>query len=331
MAGSGATLLDLMQVQVAKQSTWGTAVTPPTGKLMGIQDVKIDPGLKAKVFHDRRGSLAPGHITALSEFMPSGKIKALGLYEDVAYLLDGLCGEATPSGAGPYTRNYAAPITAVPSPRIQTMYYGDGTNCYRLTGMLPSKLVFKGESGGPLTVDADVFGQLFDAGTLAALSDRAVNVGMGDHATVFVDTWGGTIGSTALTPSAWAFELTLDSKRKPDQYFGSLAADSYHEADGAEGWDGTLKLSLEFNAATKAQYDAMIAQSAVYQRQVRIKYTSGTSVMQFDFAGASEETPSYGEDHGGVLFFDAVLRGVYNTTLGNWFKAQSINTLSTLA
>lgn len=330
MAGAGSTLLDLMQVQVAKQSAWSTAVTPYTAKLMGVQEITVDPGLKGTVFHDRRGSLAPGYITALTEFMPTGKATILGLYEDIAYWLDGLLGEATPSGAGPYTRNYAGPIAAVPSPRMQTMAYGDATNCYKLTGMLPSKLVLKGEDGAPLMIEADIFAQLFDAGTLAGLSDRTVIVGMGDHVTVFVDAWGGTIGTTALTPSSWAFELTLDSKRQPDQYFGSLAAGSYHEADGAEGWDATLKLSLEFNTATKAQYDAMIAQAGIYQRQVRVKYTSGTSVMQFDFAGSSEETPSFGEDRGGVLFFDAMLRGTYNPTLGNYFKAQSVNGVAVL-
>ena len=248
MAGSGSSLIDLLQTQVGKQTVWATAVAA-TAKLMGIQDIKLNPNTRGKVYHDIRGSLAPGTIAALTEAMPDGKMSWLGLYDDMPYHLDALFGTATPSGSGPYTYTYAAPIATVPSPRIQTCIYGDATNCYRLTGMLPSKVVIKGSNGGPMMGSSDIFAQLFDAGSLAGLSDRAVTVAMGDHVAIYIDAWGGTIGTTAIAATAFTYEITIDTKRKPDQYLGSLSPSSYHEDDGAKGWDAKLKLELEFNAA----------------------------------------------------------------------------------
>jgi len=329
MAGSGSSLLDLLEVQVGTESNFGTAVTP-TAKLMGVQNFALDPGIKAKAFHDRRGSMAPAYLTALTGIEPAAPLELLATYEDIDFILDNLCGQATPSGSGTYTRNYAAPIGSVPSPRLLTWVYGDGTNCYKLTSGLISKCTFKGENGAPMMVTADLIGALVDGGTKASLSDRSVSLVMGDHLVPYIDAWGGTIGTTALSAASWSYELTIDAKRKLDAYFGNLAPQSYHEDDGANGWDVMLKLKLEFNAANKAQYDALISTSAVYQKQVRLKSTSGSKVLQFDIAGTSEESPRFGDDRGGVLAFETTLKGTYNTALGNYFKAQSINAVSSL-
>lgn len=330
MAGSGSSLLDLLEIQVGTESVFGTAVTP-TAKLMGVQNFALDPGVHAKVFHDRRGSIAPGYLAALTMVEPAAPLETLGTYEDICYLLDNLFGQASPSGTGPYTRNYSGPLGAVPTPRLLTWVYGDGTNCYKLTSGLISKLTVKGETGAPMTATADLIGKDVTSGTKAALSDRTVNVAMGDHMAFYIDTWAGTIGSTAVANTSYSYELTIDAKRKVDMYFGNLAGQSYHEDDGAAGWDVMLKVKLEFNAADKAQYDALISQAAVYQRQIRLKSTSGTNIIQFDFAGTSEESPRFGDDRGGVLAFEANLKGTYNPTLANYFKAQSVNGVATLA
>lgn len=331
MAGSGSSLLDLLQIQVGKQTNFTTPIAAPTAKLMGVQNLTIPPGVLAMVHHDRRGSLAPGYLASLAEIRPEGiALEMLGLYEDGCYLLDNLCGEATPSGSDPYTRDYAAPIGAVPAPRILTLVYGDATNCYAVNGLLISKLTVKGENGKPMMITADCIGRDVGTDALAALNDRSVNVAMGDHMAVYIDAWGGTIGSTAIAATAYTYELVIDAKRKGDIYLGNLSASSYHEDDGAEGWSGSLKLSLELNAASKAQLDALISQSTLYQRQVRLTSTQGTNVLRFDFAGTSEQAPDLFSDRDGVVTFETTLTGTYNPTLGNWFKAQSVNGVSAL-
>lgn len=323
-------LLDLLQVQAGTESTWGTPVTP-TVKLMGIEDISLDPGIEAQVFHDRRGSLAPGYLAALTAVMPTGKMDILGTYEDHPYYLDNLCGQATPSGAGPYVRDYAAPIGAVPTPRKLTLPYGDATDCYKLAGMLISKLVIKGENGAPQRWNAEFLAKDISAGALAALSDRTVNLAMGDHMAIAIDAWGGTIGATAIATAAYSYELTIDAKRKGDQFLGALSAGNWHEDDGAEGWDGELKLMLELNSASRSQLTALLSTSTLYQRQVRLLSTSGTQIIRLDFAGTSIKAPEVFEDRDGVVTFSCTLKGTYNPTLGNWFKAQSTNSVATLA
>lgn len=329
MAGSGSSLLDLLELQVGLESTFGTAVTP-TAKLMGVQNFSLDPGVTSKVLHDRRGSVAPAYLANILMVDPAASLELLGTYEDICYILDNLLGNATPSGAGPYVRAYAGPLGTLPSPRMLTWVYGDGTNCYKLTSGLISKLTAKGATGAPMTITADLIGASVTSGTKASLSDRTVNVAMGDHMALFIDTWGGTIGATAMANASYEYELTIDSKRKIDMYFGNILPQSYHEDDGAAGWDVLLKLKLEFNAADKAQFDALISSSALYQRQVRLKSTSGTAIIQFDIAGTSEHAPKFGDDRNGVLAYECDLRGTYNTALANYFKASVTNSVATL-
>ncbi len=333
MAGTGSTILNLMHVQVGKQTAWDTAVVA-TVKRVGVYDLKIDQVVKAETFMDRRGSLAPGYLTAITEAMPTAQMDEYGSYEDVLYTLEGLLGIATPSGIGPYTRNYAAPTVALAvNPRWQSLSYGDATNNYRLIGATPSKLTIKGENGKPMTISSDMFGRDFgEVALVSNLLDRSVQLCMGDHMTVAIDAWAGTIGATPLSCTSYAYELTLDSKRVTDQFLGAIVACNYHDADGGDGWETSLKLSLEFNASSKAQWDALIAYSSgiPYQRQVRLKSQSGTNILQFDFAGYSAKAPTYGEDRNGVLIYQIELTGLYNPTLGNYFKAQSVNSVATL-
>jgi hypothetical protein len=323
-------LLDLLSIQAGTQSSWATGVTP-TVKLMGVEDLVIDPGITAEAYHDRRGSAAPAHLAALTAIMPTAKMDVLATYEDHSYYLDNLCGQASPSGSGPYTRNHAATGTAITAPRLLGLSYGDATDYRRFVGGLISKLTAKGENGAPLRHSTEWIGNTISTTALAALSDRTVNLAMGDHAAIYVDAWGGTIGATALTVNAFAFELTVDAKRKGDQFFGALAAGNYHEDDGAEGWEGELKLSLELNGNTRSELTAATHLSTLYQRQVRIAYTSGTNVIQYDFAGFQEGAPELFKDRNGVLMFEIVLKGLYNPTLGNWFKSQNVNSVATLA
>lgn len=323
-------LLDLLEFQVGTESTWGTGVTP-TAKLMGVEDGTIDPGVTGEVFPDRRRSLGGGYLAALTSVMPNGKMDILGTYEDTPYYLDNLLGQATPSGSNPYTRAYSAPLGTAPSPRILTLVYGDATDCSQLAGALISKLVIKGENGGPMRMTADLIGKQESAGTLESLSDRTVNLVMGDHTALYVDTWGGTIGSTQISAAAFSYEITIDAKRAGQQFLGALTAGNWHEADGGDGWDGELKLMLELNSASRSVLTALRSSSTLFQRQVRITNTSGTNVVRFDFAGTSEKAPTLFTDRDGVVTFECTLKRTYNSGLANWFKAQVVNTVSSLA
>jgi hypothetical protein len=332
------TLKALTKVEIGSEVTWGTAVEP-TQKLLGVTDITLVPKVVAARYPEMRGSLAPSYLAAVEEESAEGSMEMLVTYEHFVYLLENMCGtDASVTGAGPYTRDYAAPTTAAPtSPRVLTIVHGHSTNAYHMTGALVQKLTIKGDTGKPLTATADLIGKEVATGTFAdpALTDDTVNVAMGSHVLLYVDAWGGTIGSTAVATTAFEFELSIDTKRGLDFHLGALTPGAYHE--GAEdGWDGELKLMMEFNATSKAYLDAIIDSSnGVFQKQVRIKATTGSAgtlkTVQFDFAGMSEEAPEILTYRDGVATVELTLMGHYNPTLANWFKAQVLNGVAALA
>lgn len=313
----------------SKQTVWATAVTD-TVKLMGVplNGCKFTPVNNAVVHEEMRGNLAGGHLADLTEIGATGQIQMIASYQDINYLLESLMGDVTPGAGPPYARAGVAPSTAIPTRRMMTVIYGDGTNIYKATGAIVTKMVIKGAAKQPLMVTADFIAKSISTGTFAALADRTVKVCMSQEALIYVDTWAGTIGSTALSAIGWDFTLTLDSGAALDHFLGALAAGSYH--DGSS-WKGTLEMNYELQTTSKAYLDAIILGTAVQQNQVRIKYTvDANAIMQFDFAGSVEKAPDMFDYRDGVVGTKIVYTRTNNTTLGNWFKYSNTNAVAVL-
>ena len=320
---------DLLSIQVGKESTWGTSAAA-TAKLMGIESITLSPKVKGAVNADMRGSLGPGAIAYIQAMEGAGKLTTKVLYDDWPYWMDAIFGTATPTGAGPYVYTYTAPSTSAPTSRMQTIYYGDATGTYKLVGALPSKISIKGESNKELTAAIDLIGKSVTAGSLAALSDRSVSPVMGNDLTVFIDAWGGTVGTTAIDTTAYSFQLNLDTARAMQTYMGSLTPGAYKDKRFTFA-KNTLKLSLEFNATSKAYLDSIIG-GTLSQYQVRLKATTGTSaIWQMDFAGSALEAPELFTDKDGVCTLDLTLSATYNSTLGSWCTGSVTNSVSALA
>ena len=320
---------DLLQWQVGTETTWGTPVTP-TARLMGIDPAsRLSPVYQAATYQDIRGSLAPAYLGELEKVEGAGTLSGLVLYEDVDYLLDNFLGQATPSGVGPYTRAYTGPLATAPAPRVLTVVHGDAAGAYRLQGGLLKELTITGGYAAPLRFSAPLIGQQVDPGTTAALSDRAVNIVMGAHGTVFIDAFGGTIGTTAVTLTAWAFELSLTHARPLKGYLGSLVPGAYDQPRIA----AHLKLSLEFNATSKAYADLILAAAPViYRRLVRLSFDNTANYqLRFDFAGQASAAPEPFLDRDGVATLDLDLDALYDTgAFAQYLKVNSLNQVSVL-
>lgn len=322
-----ASLKDLLSVQVGKQTVIGTAVAA-TAKLMGVTDCQFTPINDAQRLSEIRGSLAPAYNAVLTKIGATGKLSMYASYQDINYVIESLLGTISPTGANPYVRAVAAPIGTVPTPRIQTLIWGDGTNCYKATGMLVTKITIKGVSNAALMIDADWIAYSVTTGSLAGLSDRTISVAMAQDALLFIDGWGGTIGSTALTAIAWDFTLVIDSKRALDWYLGALGPGNYHEGIG---YDGSLELNLELQTASKAYLDEIIGGTTVHQRQIRAKFTTGASaITQLDFAGTTEKAPAVFDYRDGVVGVKLNYMATYNTALANWFAYSNTNAVAVL-
>lgn len=323
---------ELLQVQAFKEVTWGTPGTF-TAKLMGIQDITIKPNVETVVHKDRRGSFQPGHMANVRLIDGMVTIESLLLYEDGCYWLDMLFGVATPGGSGPYTRDYALPTGSAPTIRTQSLIYGETGSLERVHGQTLQKAVFHFPRTGELTVSLEsIAEQVDDDGALAALSDRTVAVAMAADATLFMDAWGGTVGSTEVTATAWSADVTVDARRELKHKPGQLIPYGYRH----RGFDAGLKLRLEANATTLALQAAVqdATTGAPVQRQFRLKATRDTSadekLFQVDFAGTFLNASEVYPDEDGLSMVEFDIGATYNATLGNSVKVATKNGVSAL-
>lgn len=319
----------LQGIQAGKQTLFGTAVTD-TVKMMAFQKFRLNPIVDGQVLEDIRASLQPGFLQVVKAIEGAAAGDFFGTYEDINYALEAMFGEVTPTGAGPYTRNGQHALGTAPTLRKQTLYHGDATGTYRLTGAIGSTLALKFARNDVLKGSMQWKGQRITTGTLAALSDRTVNPIMGDQCKVYVDAWGGTIGTTAIDDTAFSAELSFQNEIIWDRSFNSLYPVGYF-LNKAKPDRCRLKLSLEFDAVSKAYVDEIIVGTA-HQKQIRFDYNNGANLRaRFDFAGVATKAPSAIYDYeNGLGKVDIEYQGMYNPTLANFFKYSTINSVSAL-
>jgi hypothetical protein len=234
---------------------------------------------------------------------------------------------ATPSGAGPYTRDWDGALAASPALSPLTVIKGGADGVYKLTGAVVNGLTLTGETGKRLMANVDLLAKSFSTASLAGLSDRVINPIMGHHmSALYIDNAGGTIGTTAFTPLTYSFELALKPGRQGKQGLGEVGISNWQEGD----WTGTLKLAAELDATSKAIYDAAIAASDPVGKLVRMVFTDGADVFQWDFAGKILQPPAPFEEFERSLVFNFVLEGSYDTGMANWLAFNLINDVATL-
>lgn len=317
---------DLIQQQVGKETTWGTPVTP-TAKLMLVDDCELEPIVEADLHEEARGSLFPGFIADLKKIGAKGKVAGKQSFEDL-HFLEGMFGVATPGGGGPYTRAYAPPSTSAPTPRMQTLVKGNGSNVYTGEGMLPTDAEFTFATNAPLRYSYNLIGEeVTTAGSLAALSDRSVNAAMAQHVSLFIDAAGGTIGSTAISTPFFSGALKINAKRTTYPGMGSLKDAGF--VDGK--FSATLEMTLMFDATSKAYLDAILAGSSIFQKLVRIKYTKDVNhILTFDFSGVALQAPKPFEAANDVTALKFTLNAINDTVFGSWLAINSTNQVSAL-
>lgn len=324
------TTKDELRVQAGKQSSFGTGVTP-TVALRGVTAFKVAPDQDNRVLNDMQLSMAGGDTAVIASNGGGGSMEGWASYEDIPYILDGLMGEATPSGGGPYTRNYAAPVTTsgIVAPRISSFVHGDATvGAYALVGGIPSELTLKMTPKSEITYTTPLIGAGTAVDALETLTTRTVTPIMAsDVSTLFLDAWAGTMGATALTKCYLRnLELNVKNNRKLRYCVGSLAASDHI----TEPWMGTLSLLLEWNSTSKAIIDEMVGGTAA-KRQFQCTWANGTQSLKLQFCGVVKGKPEIFDDDDGVVSVRFEMERLYHGTFANWLKFVSVNSVATLA
>jgi len=309
-------------VALGEESSWGTAVAA-TARLMGLMqaDFKIDD--TTEVLPDL-GRFSPSPNAIQLMLSASGTVSTYGTYEDTPYILDGIFGEATPSGSNPYVYAYTAPIATAATPKPYSIEYGASGASYVMAGGLMKTLRISGAAGRYWEVSTDIIGKSIATVSLASLSDRTIEPIRMSDTVLHIDAVGGTIGTTSVS-TLISFELNVDTKRHLKTYAGNLAP----TGKGEDKWTGSLKLVLEFDSTSKAYVDALL--SAKVQKQIQIKATSGSKIATLQFAGTLIGGVPLFSDREGNVTVELNFDGQYNSTLGNWLKASFTNAVSALA
>lgn len=314
-------------LQSARQSAFGTAVTTATAKLQNVSSFAPTPDLQARMLSQLRGTLAPTHDVALDYYGANATFEVADeSFEDVNYWLDNLFSAATPSVADPYTRTYAAPLTAEATPKFFTLQWGQTGKVWQFQDCGMTTLTVSGDSNSGVKVGGSMICGKGAAGSLQSLSDRAGTLMHGSMAALYIDAWDGNMGYTEIATSAFSWQLSVNANRQYRAYLGSKIAQAWND----QKWSGQLKLSLELNNTTDDYINEILASpNALLKKQVRIAYTNSTTgSFVINFAGAVMNAPQLFTDRNGVGAVDLVFDGVYNPTFSNWL---TVNTISEIA
>ena len=315
----------LTKVQLGYESVaWGTPVAA-TAKLMGVTEANVK--IVDKIIQIvAPGSLAPASATVQAALSGAASVAGALTYQDINYYLHGLFGHITPGGIGPYTYTYAAPLGTAPTLHPFTMEFGPTGGTYLMAGALLTKLGIKIATDDVWRATSDWVGELVTTVSLAALSDRTVELIRASDTIVYMDAVGGTVGATPMTASVIGVDLSIDTGRHLKSFLSSLNPLTF----GEDRWKGTLKLTLEYNALVKAIVDAEIGPAKV-QKQFRIKATTGASaIAQIDFAGILVNGVELFKDRNGNVIVETTWAGEYNSAMTNWLASVITNAVATL-
>jgi hypothetical protein len=322
-------VLDLLQLQGFKETVWGTVGTP-TIKFMGIEKFKFKPNVKTERTKELRASMAKAFNAAVVVQDGAAEVEGYCLYEDINYFLESMAAVVVPTGAGPYVRVGACPLGTAPVPRFMSFIYGESiVGAQVLLGGMVQKLTITGKYGAICKFKAELIGMKVTGtgATLAALTDRVVTPITPDQWAIYLDTWAGTVGTTVVPATFYEFELEFDAARVLLAYLGGIAPQGYDQP-----WvDCKLKLKAQFNATSAPFLTALLDPTAVFNRQIRLKATKGTNIMQFDFAGVAEKAPNdLWPDRNRVTAMDIEMFAEYNPTLANQWLYSNTSGLATL-
>lgn len=315
-------------LQRAKQGEFGTAVTPATAKLQSVGSFALTPDLQTRALDQLRGTLAPAHQTALDFYKSDATFEVPDeTFEDINYWLDSLFTAATPTGAGPYVRAYAAPLTAVVAPSFMTLQWGQTGGVFQMQDASVASLTLSGTNNSGIQVGGSLIGGMVKVGSLATLEDRAgLTRVTGCMASL-------KIGDALVEKCGFSWELTINPNREYRGYLGDCTPTAWND----QKWSGQLRLSLELNATTNAYLAAMLAAdgSTILEQRVGITYTNGAlgaalRKLDIQFAGHSMAAPQLFQDRNGVTTYDLVLDGVYDSTLANWLKIETTSGIAVL-
>lgn len=257
-------------------------------------------------------------------------------FEQVAHLFEASVKAATPSGAGPYVRDYAPSLTDTPNTlRPYTLRLGNkiATADHRIIpGALMQEIKLAGKQGEAWMMGGTWQGTRVTTGALTgALSLLLLEEAIFAKTLLYIDASGGTIGTTQKLGVLMGCEITID----PAISFvpvgdGNLYPTAYKQGKTKVGL--TLTLELEQDGANSVVASERAAYEANSWRLIRLSNTGSSAAkkLQLDLAVKwdSVGAPEKEGDHNAVVTFEGHCD--YSTVDALFFAAQVTNSRASL-
>jgi hypothetical protein len=318
------------KIQMGRETTKGTAVAADIiwrGEPAAIEDTSVIQ----RVVESIGLNLNSGRTFVAQKSASLRPPPTPATFEHLPHLLAAGVEDASPSGAGPYTYDYAPSLTATPNAvatytiESGNAIAGDGAE---MEYSFVSALNLTGEIGGSWMMQPTWMGrQRTEAAMTGGLSVVAVEEILFGKTSLYIDATGGTIGSTQKTGVLQKAAINLEQTGLVPLF----------SADGAlyftsHKWTPprlTFSITIELESGGVVAAERAFLQSQAF-RLFRLR-SSGTSnrQMTIDFAGKYTSIGDYENSNGNtVVTFNG--EADYSSSDSLFFNFVIINNLSAL-
>lgn len=259
-------------------------------------------------------------------------------FEQFPHLLEASIMTATPSGAGPYIREYAVPTgdawNAIQPYTIRAGNKIVTSDVQVLPYCFVSEWSIKGEWGKAWTMAATWKAQRMSSGAFtAALVVPAVQEALFNRSTFFIDASGGTIGTTQVEGVITAFELKYESGIVwVPAGDGNLYPVRHKHTRPNVTYTITMEVEQDpalSNASSIATERTAFSANAVRLIRARIPGSDATRLIVIDLPGKHDKVGAYEEAEGDS---QATIEGhgVYSPTDSLAFTVEVTNNVTTM-
>ncbi len=316
----------LRQVQIGKETTWGTAVTATT-KLALISEATFKPAIETKSAEEI-GTLSPATNSDVV-FTGGGTIELKGTltFEQAPLYYQSMLGPVTATGAGPYSRIHLAPHRSSYNPTSYTFEYGMAGALYKAVGAILTKLEIEIKKRDFVTFTATfAVKSVSTLSSLASLSEPVATIVRARDYTLYLDPTSGTALTTSVPATLIEGKMSVTTNVHMKDYVGSINAEGF----GIDQFDGDAEFKFEFLSAIKDEVDALLAATTV-NRFIGLEASRGTQSDLWILAGIWDGSDmTLFDDENGNLSVTLKVLPQYNSTLGSWLEIDNVCSIASI-
>lgn len=196
--------------QIGKETTPGTGVAA-TRRMYFADDSKLTREREPRPHRFATGSRDNVRAFTLGPIVAGGTLKMpLSASEIIELLLLGVKGSVTPAAGANGQLWTFTPGTTLDA---ATAEWYDGARAWEANGVYGNKIKFSGSVKGENTVESDIFAMALDSTTMTgSLAERTPDFIEGWETKLFIDTFGGTPGSTQVTGTLLNWDVEIDNQ-----------------------------------------------------------------------------------------------------------------------